>query len=108
MKMDGVTVVFMYFFMLMLGVGVVGLVGLHQNRSVTGEVVTITHESWPWDTTTIEMKTYSGGCVSVRFEGHHDFEVGRTYRITTQGVWYKQAWPSLIESSLLYTGEGAK
>jgi len=76
----------------------------YQEQTVVGEIVVVKQGTWPWKHTTIEIKTYSGNSITVTFEGHYMFNIGDITLIKTRGTWYRQAYPSLIEFSVV-TGE---
>ena len=94
---DSLMVMPIFLFVLVIALAGFTLAIAFQEKSLTGEVVSVTHESYPWESTTVEIKTYSGSSQSIRFEGHIEVELGLTYRITTKGTWYKQGIPTLIE-----------
>lgn len=77
----------------------------------TGIVVSVVGDSWIFPTTRIEMIIASGSTTTILFNGFHDFKIGQTYKITTQGGWFWYA-PNLISAEevegglTFYTKEG--
>lgn len=88
-------------FMVFLLAGVIIVARNNAYHEYTGQVIAIEKDSIRYDSTTINLKTYSDAQISFKVLGFHDFEIGETYKFETKGKYWYSKSPELISSHLL-------